>query len=244
MVQEAEKSLRTIINQLPKGDRQRDFLLPHLREIEVHALLPYLDFDRFPKTEAEIKEELARQADRYIEFGLNKHPKIKLARAKFKDSLVAFAALRPEKFADGLSLPLAVLGQVPPKDVYTASGFDYFLNNSDVRDWPGDPYGYRTPQRLYLARMVDTGIGNLNKKVEAVRANLAADLRGATEADGSGFIVAHPRILEHHYSDLPGTRVGLDRAPCLALFSGGPEVDYLWVGGASPRFGSALCGRD
>lgn len=224
-----------------------DFLTRQLRELQAEVMLDFLDFDKYPKTETEVKDELARQADRYIKLSLNRHPKIKMARGKFKDSLIALARPQPENFGGKVDIPSAILGQVPPKDVYEAAGMDYNLDRLNVRDWPDDPRGYTTPQGLYLTWM-DTGVFNLDKKVEDVRAILKVemhDLRGAAEADGSGLYFAHPRILEHHFVDLPGTSVGLDRAPYLDLFGGRPRVHYFhWVGNAPPRWGSALCGRE
>lgn len=243
MVMEADKALRGIIRGLPEGDPQHEFLLLHSRAIEARALLACLDFDEFPTTEAEVQAELARQADQYLKFGLNKHPKVEMTGGEFKDSLIVLAKPLPEKFAGRFGIPVAVLGQVPPKEVYEAAGVAYYLEGLDVGDWPDDPQGYTTPRGLYLVWM-DTGVGNLDKKVEDVRANLPAYTRGATEADGSGLYVAHPRILEHHMIDLPGTSVGSGSAPDLSLFDGRPGLDHGWVGFADPRWGSALCGRD
>lgn len=239
---EAEKALRGIIDGLPEGHPDIVFLSPYLREIETYAQLSYLDFERFPKTEAEVKEELARQADRYIEFGLHGHTEVKMEKGKFKDSLVALWRVQPERFAGRFDIPVAVLGQVPAKDVYEAEGVDYLLEGLDVRDWPDDPQEYKTPQGLYLAWM-DTGVGKLNREVEDVRLSLERDARGATELDGSGLYVAHPIILEHHFIDLPGTFVGRNIVPSLGLFRDGPRVAYVWVA-VGPGFGAALCGRD
>lgn len=243
---QAERALRGIIGGLPEGDPQRAILLPHLHAIESQALLGSLDFEKFPKTEFEVREELARLADRYINFGLNKHPQIRMAGGVFKDSLVALARPQPENFGGRVDIPVAVLGQVPPSDVYRAAGADYYLEDLNVRDWPDDPLGYTTPQGLYLA-WVDTGMGNLGTKVDDVRWDLKAglrDLRGMSENDGGGLYVAHPRILEHHGIDFLGTSVESDFAPYLSLFHGWPEVHCDWTGGAYPKFGSALCGRN
>lgn len=241
-ISEAARALRGIIDPLPEGE-ERAFLTPKLLEIEARVQLSYLDFDKFPTTETEVAAELERQAQRYLERGLNKHPKIKLSKGKFKDSLVSLVRPQPESFAGRLLLPVAVLGQVPAKDVYEAAGVGYYLDGLDVQDWPDDPHSYTTPTVPYLTWMQD-GAGNLNRKVEDVRAGLEADTRGATESDGSGLYVAHQRILTHHFIDFPGTSVGSAYAPDLDLFDDGPRVSGGWVGSARPRFGSALCGRD
>ena len=242
MVMEAEKALRDIVGGLPKDHPDRGFVSEHLSGIEYRARLAYLDFDKFPTTEAEVKEELARQADKYLKLGLNRHPQIKMSRGKFKDSIVVLAGAQTENFKDRVDIPIAVLGQVPAKDVYEADGVKYWLDGLNVRDWPDDPFGFLTPRITYLSWMND-GAVNLKREVADVRANLETDLRGATESDGSGLYVAHPRILEHHFIDFPGTSGGSVRAPYLKLFDDGPRLSYGWVGDASPRFGSALCGR-
>jgi len=243
MATDMERHYREVLARMELGDKHFDLLDRQYRELRAALQLDCLDFDRFPKTETKVKEELARQADRYIEFGLNGHRQINMEQGKFKDSLIALACFQLENFAGRFDIPVAVLGQVPAKDIYKAAGVDYQLGDLDVRDWPDDPQGYVTPQRFYLSWM-DTGVFNLDRKVEDVRTNLAPDMRGAQESDGSGLYVAHPRILEHHYVDFPGTSVGSGRAPYLHLFIGRPEVGYDWVDCAYPEFGSALCGRD
>lgn len=243
MAAEIEKAYRQALGSMSPDDRYYAFLSKQLRDLETQVQFDYLDFDKFPTTEAEVKAELARQADKYLNFGLNKHPEVKMGRGKFKDSLIALAKPLSENFAGRFDIPVAILGQVPARDVYVAAGVGYYLDGLDVRDWSDDPQGWRTPSLLYLTWMQD-GVWNLNKTVQDVRASLEADMRGATVSDGSGLYVAHPRILEHHFIDLPGTSVGRGHAPCLGLFYGRPRVHYDWVGPAGPEFGSALCGRN
>ncbi len=134
-----------------KGHPDRAFLLPYLREIEARAILSYLDFEKFPKTEAEVAEEVARQADRYIEFGLNEHPKVRMAKGKFKDSLDGFAHQQPEHFDGRFDIPVVVLGGVPAGDIFKAAGANYFLKGLDVKNWSEDPNGCKSPKRYILS---------------------------------------------------------------------------------------------
>lgn len=242
----AERIAEVLREELPnfeEGNRLRTILEPVLSELEVETQLARLDFEAFPKTEAQVKAELKRQADKYIDFGLHRHPARKMAKGKFKDTVVALGDSQPERFAKRFDIPTAVLGYISPKDIYNAAGVDYFLEGLDVGDWKEDPKGYTTPSDFYLTWMHD-GARNLKRKVEDVRRTLEVVARGATELDGTGIYVAHPRILEHHYIDFPGTSVGRDDAPSLHLFLGRPELHCSWVDGAPPGFGSALCGRN
>ncbi len=243
MAASIERMYRETLSGISPKDPHYEFLVRHFGELEQEIQFDYLDFDKFPTSEAEVKSELARQADKYIKFGLNKHPEIRMTRGKFKDSLVALARPQPENFTGRFTLPIAALGQVPAKDVYEAAGVKYWLAGLNVQDWPEDPKGYITPHSFYLAWM-DDGAKNLKRKVEDIRLNLRVDARGSTESDGSGFYVAHPRILEHHSIDLPGTVVERDGAPYLHLFGGRRELSHDWIDDAHPRFGSALSGRD
>ncbi|OGD97280.1 hypothetical protein A3E71_04450 [Candidatus Curtissbacteria bacterium RIFCSPHIGHO2_12_FULL_42_33] len=171
MATDMERHYREVLARMKPGDKHFDLLDRQYRELRAALQLDCLDFDRFPKTETKVKEELARQADRYIEFGLNGHRQINMEQGKFKDSLIALACFQLENFAGRFDIPVAVLGQVPAKDIYKAAGVDYQLGDLDVRDWPDDPQGHKTPQRLYLVWM-NTGVDSLGRKVEAVRLSL------------------------------------------------------------------------
>lgn len=167
-----------------------------------------------------------------------------MGKGKFKDALVGLGGPQPEHFAlRFFDIPTAVLGYIPPKDIYNAAGVDYFLEGLDVGDWKKDPKGYKTPSGIYFTWMQD-GARNLNRRVEDVRRTLEVVARGATEFDGTGLYVAHPRILEHHFIDFPGTGVERDDAPYLDLLDGRPRLHCRWVDLVSPKFGSALCGRN
>lgn len=247
MAAEIESHYADVLVGMKPGDRHFEFLVEKYRELKAETLIDYLDFDKFPKTERQVRSEIARQAENYIKVGLNEHPLVNLSKSKFKDSLIKLAEPQPKNSEGRFNIPAAVLGQVPPRDVYAAVGAGYHIDGLDLYDWPDDPQGYSTPQRLYLS-WTDSGVANLYRSVDEVRASLRADAkgtaRGATDADGGGLYSAHLRILEHHWPDFPGTSVERGSAPDLRLFGGRPGVSGGWVGSADPRWGSALCGRD
>ncbi len=240
--------LREEIPQLPANDPYRGILEPVLHELELQTQLSYLEFDAFPKTEDELKAEGERQVNRYFELGLHKHPNIRKhtefgSKGKFKDSLLRLVRLQPEQFARRFDIPVIPLGRiVPVKDLCNAAGVDYLLDGLEVKDWSDHPKGYQTPDLPYFTWMQD-GAKNLDRKVEVVRKTFEVDERGATDFDGVPLHIFHPRIIEHHFMDHPGTSVGADSAPFLNLWYGQPRLYFNWVGNADPEWGSASCGR-
>ena len=192
--------------------------------------------------EIPLEENLERQAGRYTELEFYKHPEIEISKGKFKDLIMGLAIPQPENFRGRFNSPVAVFGQIPIKDQCERAGIDYSLGGLNVCDWPEDPKGYKTPNSLYLS-WTDEGARFMNRKVEDVRKELAPDERGGTEFDGIALYIVNPRVLKTRSLDLPGTAVGAGRAPSLGLWNGQPKLRFYFVGGALPRFGSLVCGR-
>ncbi|MBI3282534.1 hypothetical protein HYZ70_00475 [Candidatus Curtissbacteria bacterium] len=208
MAAEIETLYRKVLAGMEPGDEHWDLLRRHYLELRRDVQLGYLGFESWPKTEKEVREELARQADVHLNNGFNRHPAVRMGRGKFKDSLIAVAASQPERHMDRVDIPVVSLGaQIPREDFCKAAGINYWLEGLSVTNWPDDPKGYRIPEGMHLVWMSDGG-ENLDRKVEDVREDLRLNLadiaRGATGFDGLPLVAVHPRVLEHHFPDLPG----------------------------------------
>ncbi len=195
-----------------------------------------------PVTPELLETEVERQVGRYKELEFHKHKSLRISAGKFKDQIMSLVYEQPEVFRGRFDIPVVVFGQISPKDQAKLAGLNYYLGGLDMSDWEYDPQGYKTPKTSYMTWMQD-GTVNLKKSVETVRKAFAEDERGATIHDGIALYIANPDILKDHFIDLPGKKVGADGAPCLVVWDGGPRLDYRWVGGAGPGFGSASCGR-
>lgn len=130
---------------------------------------------------------------------------------------------------------------VPLKEMLEMAGISSYYDANLTKDWEGN--SYRTPDKPYFTWVSD-GSSNLKKPVKDVRTSLASDSRGGTLFDGIGLIIKNVDILQHHFLDLPGSRVGSDCAPCLGLWGDGPGLDLRLVGHARPGFGSVVAGRE
>lgn len=167
---------------------------------------------------------------------------------------------QPERFKDRFDIPVIVFGQIPVEDQARLVGVDDYLAGLRVRDWKKDSREYITPKRAYMTWM-QSGSKNLKRSVERVRSTLCPDERGATVYDGIGLYIARPNILKDHIIDLPGTSVWHRRltdyhvehreiqawsgwAPCLELSNDRPKLESFLPTDASPKSGSATCGRN
>ena len=199
---------------------------------------PKLETERvYP--EISLEAEWQRQGQRYIELGF--HTELKIIESEYLASLPKFTP-QPESFKERLDTPVMVETRVPIKRQYELAGIAYHLEGSDKSDWAKDPKKYKTPDSPYTV-WLDEGARDMNRKVEDVRKKLAGDERGGTEFDAIALYIAKPNILEKRFLDLPGTTVGSGDAACLYLWLGGPRLGCRFVGGAYPRFGSLVCGR-
>ncbi len=164
-----------------------------------------------------------------------------MTKKEYSLSLPSFT-LQPVAYKNRFDIPLLVERRIPVARQCELAGVTYFLGGLNVRDWSEDPQGYKTPEKPYVTWVQD-GSANLDRSVENVRSRFVEDERGGTEFDGIALYIAHPEILENHYTDLPGTSVGPGGTPWVGLWDGEPKLDYDWVGAAAPGFGSVSCGR-
>lgn len=189
--------------------------------------------------EISLEGEWQRQAQGLVNLGF--HSELGLTEEEYLESLPKFTS-QPDSFKGRLDTPVLVETRISPKRQSELAGIQYFLDGLDVKDWDKDPKSYTTPKTPYSIWLED-GKRNLNKKPEDIRKKLKGDERGGTEFDGIALYMSNPKILEHHFLDLPGTSVGSGYAPFLRLWSGGPELGDSFVDIAGPGFGSVVCGR-
>lgn len=85
----------------------------------------------------------------------------------------------------------------------------------------------------------------MNRKVQDVRRELAADERGGTEFDGIAQYIVKPEVLETRFRGLglPGTAVKYGGTVCLHLYFGLPRLVPADLGSADPRLGFLVYGR-
>lgn len=194
-----------------------------------------------------LTQELERIAIRYQDMGFYKHRQLQVSKGSLKDLIMGnewFDPQQPESFIGRFDIPVIVFGHITVKDQAKLAGVDYHLEGLNVRDWKGDPRGYKTPESVYMTWMQD-GQKNLKRSVKRVRSTLDPDERGATIHDGIGLYIARPNILKDHYIDLPGTSVGFSHAASLELCYSRPGLGYhLAFFKTDPMFGPATCGRD
>ena len=196
--------------------------------------------------EISLEQEWQRQADRLLELGFHKElivdgKRIELTAQEYSDSLPKFEP-QPESFKGRLNTPVLAETRISAKRQSELAGIQYFLDGLNVKDWDKDPKKYKTPNSPY-AVWTDEGARNMNRKVRDVRKKLAPDERGGTEFDGIALYIVKPQVLKTRFLDLPGTAVGSDFAPGLALWRGRPRLNRGFVGSADPRFSSLVCGR-
>ena len=189
--------------------------------------------------EISLEEERERQIKGFIKLGF--HAKLGKTEEEYAMRFPAFTP-QPESFKGRLNTPVLVETEISPKDQSELAGIRYFLDRLNKIDWNTNLKDYTTPDAPYAA-WLDDGRSHINKKVRDVRNNLKGDEIGGTEFDGIGLYISNPKVLEHHFLDLPGTSVESGRAADLYLGADGPRLYYDFVGGANPRFGSVVRGR-
>lgn len=198
--------------------------------------------------ELKFRDEWLRQAQKYIKLGF--HKELGLSEQEYLDSLPKFGP-QPENFKGRFDIPIMVETRISVKRQCELAGIEYCLDVVDVGwpsafpygDWPNDSKGYKTPNVPYITWMQD-GASNLGESVDIVREKLAKDERGATIFGGIAFYLAQPKVLEHHFMDLPGTEVVPYRNPCLDSWDGQPRLGWHRIDRFSPDDGSASCGRN
>lgn len=189
--------------------------------------------------EIPLEEEWQRQSRRFVELGF--HEELGLTGEEYIATLPKFEP-QPEEWKGRMDTPVIVEIRISPKRQSELAGLKYFLEGVDKADWNKTLKGYIAPEGPY-AVWLDDGRNHMKKSVKDVRKNLKADELAGAELDGIALYVSNPKILEHHFLDLPGTSVESDGAAGLRLWDGGPEVFCSFVGGAHPRFGSVVRGR-
>lgn len=189
--------------------------------------------------EISFQEERVRQIRRYISLGF--HKKLGKTEEEYAKRFPEFT-LQPENFKRRLDTPVLVETEISPEDQCELAGIEYGLDGLNKEDWNKKLKDYTAPKAPY-ATWLEDGRNNLNKKPEDVRKNLKGDKIGGTELDGIALYISNPKILEHHFLDLPGTAVGSGGAASLRLWVGRPELVYSWADDAHPRFGSVVRGR-
>lgn len=98
------------------------------------------------------------------------------------------------------------------------------------------------PQGHYLAVDVEDGRAMRNTKPSACLQQFKKAKRfGGTVIEGISVVTYQPEILRHHCIDLPGSRYGSARVPCLYV-GGRPRLNANWFGNAYPNYGALSCG--
>ena len=189
--------------------------------------------------EISLEEERERQIQGFIKLGFH----TKLGKTE-EEYAMRFPKLvpQPESFKGRLGTPVLVETEISPKDQAELAGINYYLDGLNKTDWNQNLKDYKTPEAPYAAWLND-GRDHIKQKPRDVRKNLKADEVGGTELDGIALYISNPKILDHHFLDLPGTAVGSGYAAYLGLWGDGPRLRYGFVDGAVPRFGSVVRGR-
>lgn len=190
--------------------------------------------------ELSLEQEWQRQAQRFIDLGFHTELGFKTPE-EYTATLPKFEA-QPKEWKGRLDTPVIVETRVTPERQAKLAGLQYFLGGLNKADWNQKLKDYTSPEPPYAA-WLDDGRNHMNKSVKEVRENLKADELAGTEFDGIALYVSNPKILEHHFMDLPGTSVGSGGAACLRLWSVEPKVYYYFVSHAGPVYGSVVRGR-
>ena len=164
-----------------------------------------------------LSAEWERQVNKYIKLGF--HKELNLSKEEYRDSLPKFTP-QPEAYKGRFDIPVLVETRIPVNKQAKLAGLMYGLDGFKVRDWENDPKGYKTPEIPYTTWMQD-GRNYRKWTVENFQLNMAEDERGATEFDGVDLFIKNPKVLRHHFIDLPGTSVESVNAACLSLWFDG-----------------------
>lgn len=189
--------------------------------------------------EISLQEERIRQIQGFIKLGF--HTKLGKTEEEYATRFPEFSP-QSENSKGKLGItPVLVETEIGPKDQCELAGIEYVLGGLSRADWNKNLKNYETPKAPYAAWLED-GRNNLNKKPTGVRKNLKADEFGGTELEGIALYISNPKILEHHFLDLPGTAVESDNSAYLDLWYGRPRLDYRFAAFAHPEFGSVVRG--
>ena len=146
---------------------------------------------------------------------------------------------QPKEWKGRFDIPVIVEIRVPLKRMLELSGIATYFNIDSIKDW--EKSKFQAPEKPYTTYLNDGNI-NLNKSVDQVRKSLRIDERGGNIFDGIALYLKDPKILEHHFLDLPGSQVGSGNAPDLNRWLGRPELGRRFVDFANPRDGSVVAG--
>ncbi len=113
-------------------------------------------------------------------------------------------------------------------------------NNLNLNSLKDTVLTHDTPYWIYG---VENGKKMLGKSPDTCVQDFAKQRRGLTAVEGSNLIAQYPDVLKDHYIDLPGSRSGADRVPCLFLYFGRPRLCCNLSGYANSNYGSASCLR-
>ncbi len=189
--------------------------------------------------EISLEQERARQIQGFIKLGF--HTELSKTEEEYAARFPEFTS-QPESFKGRMDAPALVETEISPKRQSELAGIQYVLDGLSKTDWNLNLKDYTAPEAPYAA-WLDDGRNHMNKKVKDIRSKLKSDEIGGTELDGIALYISNPKILEHHFLDLPGTSVESDHAAYLGLWRGRPRLGYYFVDSAFPEFGSVVRGR-
>ncbi len=187
------------------------------------------------KTTLEV--EWQRQANRFIELGF--HTELNLTKDDYLNSLPKFES-QPREFKGRLDIPVIVETRISLRRMLDLIGIAQYFGADLVKDW--EKGQFETPKMPYSTWLNDGSI-NLKKSVGEVRKALKSDERGGTIFDGIALYLKDPKILEHHFLDLPGSQVDSDYAPYLYRWNGQSGLHPYFVDDRDPHDGSVVAGK-
>lgn len=187
--------------------------------------------------EIALEQEWTRQAQKLAslfakELNFSTHEEYMITLPRFD--------LQPKEYKGRLDIPVIVETRVPLKRMLALAGIDTYFDVDLIKDW--EKGRFRTPKAPYITWLNDGSV-NLNKSVANVRVALRSDERGGTDFDGIALYLKDPKILEHHYLDLPGSQVDSGGAPFLGRWAELPRLRHGFVDDAGPVYGSVVAGR-
>ena len=186
--------------------------------------------------EISLEEEWNRQSQNLAALFVKE---LGLTNEQYIASLPKFE-LQPKEYKGRLDIPVIVETRVPLEKMLKLVGINKYFNVGLIKEWEKDKF--ETPKTPYTTWLNDSSI-NLNKSVDTVRKGLKSDERGGTVFDGIALYLRDPKILEHHFLDLPGSQVVSGRAPYLNRWNEQPRLNHFWTAHASPNGGSVVAGR-
>lgn len=190
--------------------------------------------------EISLQEERIRQISKYINLGF--HVKLGKTEEEYAKRFPEFTP-KPESSKEKLGIaPVLVETEISPEDQCRLAGIEYISGGLNRTDWNKTLKNYETPKAPYSAWLED-GRNNLYRKPADVRKGLKESGEfGGTELEGIALFISSPKILDHHFLDLPGTTVESGCSARLLLWLGRPRLGYHLSDVASPRFGSVVRG--